>query len=902
MAEGFYNNFASNFKLLTMRKAFFLVFILISIAGLAQIPSGAGNRGAGATQNMNMGRFYGRVMDKNNNRGVDAASIQLIQNKFDTVTKKRKDVVISGQLTKANGDFSLEGLPIMGQFKLKISAMGYTTYEQPVKFEVSMNGGDFSQMMNKVDKDLGNIKLEVDSKQLEEIKITGTKPFMQMGVDRRIFNVEKSLVSTGQTATELMRNIPGVDVDIDGNVSLRNAPPTIFVDGRPTTLTLDQIPADAIQSVELITNPSAKFDASGGMAGILNIVLKKNRKAGYNGNLRAGVDSRGMINLGGDINVKQDKVNLFASGMFNQRKSIGEGVSDRRELYTTPNILFNQLSNPLSKGYFAFARLGMDYFINNRNTITISGNFVRGQFDNSDLLKIKTDSIYNSLIKSDYSERTTSSAFSFQNMGTALGYKKLFKKAGMELTSDLNFNYSRNNSQGAFNTQYYDPSENPKGIPIQQKQNGQGNNKFYTVQVDFVNPLTEKSKMELGVRAAIRDVRSENLNYIFNEFTGDFVPIAAINANYKYLDRVLAAYGTYSNIIGKKFTYQLGLRVESSKYEGTLLTNDSSFENSFPFSLFPSVFMTYNISETQNLQFSYSRRINRPNFFQLLPFVDYTDSLNINRGNPALVPEFTNSMELGYQKNFKKGHSLLSSVYFKMTDDLITRYQILEPSSIPGRDVIINTYINANSSRAFGVELTSKNPITKWLEITTNINVYNSKINADNVSGLEDFEAITTFFGKMNASFKLPKDFSIQLSGDYRGKSILPQGGGGGGGRGGGMGGGGMGGGNWGGFTQTTAQGYNNPNYGVDIAVRKDFMKEKRASLTLSVNDIFKTRVNSQFSESEFFIQEATRRRDWQVFRLNFSWRFGKFDVSLFKRKNVRSGAEGMSEGMNMQQ
>jgi outer membrane receptor protein involved in Fe transport len=883
-----------------MKKAFFLFFNLITLATMAQIPPGVANRGGGNMQNMNMGRFYGRILDKNTGKGVDAASVQLLQSRFDTVSKKRKDVVVSGQLTKGNGDFSLEGLPVMGQFKLKITAIGYVALEQAIKFDLAMNGGDMSQMMNKVDKDLGDIKLDVDSKQLEEVKIVGTKPFMQMGVDRRIFNVEKSLVSTGQTATELMRNIPGVDVDIDGNVSLRNASPTIFVDGRPTTLTLDQIPADAIASVELITNPSAKFDASGGMAGILNIVLKKNRKAGYNGNLRAGIDSRAMVNLGGDINIKQDKVNLFASGMFNQRKSIGEGSSIRTETYTTPNILLTQTNKPLSTGYFAFGRLGMDYFINNRNTLTISGNYVKGKFDNNDLLKIRTDSLYPSLMRSTFSERSTNSSATFENFGPAIGYKKLFQKSGMELTADLNFNYSRNSSQGGFNTQYYDASNSPKGKPIQQKQEGNGNNKFYTAQVDFVNPLTANSKIEMGVRVAIRDVQSENLNYIQNFFTGEFIPVFAINANYQYNDRVLAAYGTYSNMIGKKFSYQIGMRVESSRYKGTLLTNNSSFENSFPFSMFPSTFLTYKITETQDLQFSYSRRINRPNFFQLLPFVDYTDSLNISRGNPALVPEFTNSMELGYQKSFKKGHSLLLSAYLKMTDDLITRYQIKEPSPIPGRDVIINTYVNANSSRAYGLELTSKNPITTWLELTTNINLYNSKINGTNLNQNLNND-ITSIFGKLNANLKLPKNFSIQLSGDYRSRSILPQGGGGGGGRGGGMGGMG-GGGGWGGFVQTTAQGYVNPNYGVDIAIRKDFLKEKRGSLTLSVNDIFKSRVYSTHSESEYFVQDFSRRRDWQVFRLNFNWRFGKFDVSLFKRKNIRSGMDGMSEGMNMQQ
>ncbi|MCU0380934.1 MAG: TonB-dependent receptor family protein [Chitinophagaceae bacterium] len=880
-----------------MRKVLLLTLVLAGLNGLAQVPSGGGMRGGQNAQAMNMGRFYGRILDKSTNKGVDAASVQLIQNRFDTVTKKRKDVVVSGQLTKRDGDFSLEGLSVTGQFKLRISAIGYKLFEETVKFDLSMNGGDFSQMMNKVDKDLGDIKLEVDSKQLEEVKIVASKPFMQMGVDRKIFNVEKSLVSTGQTATELMRNIPGVDVDIDGNVSLRNASPTIFVDGRPTTLTLDQIPADAIQSVELITNPSAKYDASGGMAGILNIILKKNRRAGYNGNLRAGIDSRAMINLGGDINVKQDKVNLFASGMFNQRKSIGEGTSIRQELYTTPNILFNQYNETENLGFFGFGRLGMDYFINNRNTITISSNFVRGKFESYDKLLINTDSIYNSIIKEDQSERIVNGDRNFQNFGPAIGYKKLFKKAGMELTSDLNLNFSKNWAKSDFNTQYYDDNSDPKGKPIQQKQDGTGDSKFATFQVDYINPLSDNSKMEAGVRAAFRNVQNQNLNYIFNDFTGEYVPVLAINANFKYQERVLAAYGTYSSKIGKNFSYQLGLRAESSRYDGTLLTNDSSFTNSFPISLFPSIYLTQKLSDDQDLQFNYSRRINRPNFFQLLPFVDYTDSLNIQRGNPNLLPEFTSSFEVNYSKNFKKGHSFLASAYFKYTDDLITRYQVLEPSAIPGRDVIINTYVNANSSRAYGVELTSKNPVTSWVEITTNLNVYNSAINSENLS--EDLNnEIWSFFGKMNMNFKLPQNFSIQLSGDYRSRTILPQGGSGGGGR--GMGGGG-GGGGFGGFVQTTAQGYVNPNYGVDIAIRKEFMKEKRGSLTLSMNDIFRTRVYSTYSESEFFTQEFSRRRDWQVLRLNFNWRFGKFDVSLFKRKNTRSGMDGMQEGMNMQ-
>ena len=881
-----------------MHRYLIIPFLLFTISLIAQVPTTGGRPGGMNGQNMNIGRFYGRIQEANSNKGIQAASVQLIGSKFDTVTKKKIDIIVSGQLTKSNGDFSLEGLSIMGQYKLKITAIGFLTLEKPVKFDVAASKGDFSKMMNNIDVDLGNIKLEVDAKQLEEVKVVGTKPFMQMGVDRKVFNVEKNLMSTGQTATELMKNIPGVDVDIDGNVSLRNASPTIFVDGRPTNLTLDQIPSDAIQSVELITNPSAKFDASGGMSGIINIILKKNRKAGYNGNLRTGIDSRARINFGGDLNVKQDKVNFFVSSMYNQRKSIGTGESVRKEFFNSPSILYTQNSNPLSTGFFTYNRIGFDYFLDNRNTLTLSGNYVKGKFDNSDMLSIKTDTLYTTVIKSILSERTTGSSAQFENMGTALGFKHLFSKKGMELTADLNYNNSNNFNNGGFNTQYYDLLKSPKGLPIDQKQEGTGGNDFYTVQLDFTNPLTEKSKFEMGARAAIRDFQSKNLNYIYDFLTDMYMPIFALNANYKYNDKVFAFYTTYGNVIGAKTSYQLGLRMENSKYTGTLLTNNKSFGNSYPISLFPIINVTRLIDQTQDLQFSVARKINRPNFFQILPFLDYSDSLNISRGNPGLTPEFTTSLEMNYQKTMKGGNSILGSLYFKRTNDLITRSQIKEESSVPGKQVLINTFINANNSMAYGAELTSRNPVAKWLELTTNLNFYNSSITSTELN-VSTTNSIWSFFGKINSNIKLPSNFSVQLAFDYRSKSILPQSGGGGGRGGGGFGGGGGG---WGGFVQTSAQGYINPNYGLEIAIKKDFLKEKRGSLTLSMNDVLKTKVYGSFSESAYFTQTNSRRRDWQVFRLNFNYRFGKIDVSLFKRKNMKSGMDGMQEGIQMQQ
>ena len=238
-----------------MNKVFTAFCIFIISAVQAQMPGG--NRGQMGGQNMNMGHFYGKIIEAANNKPLDAASIQLIQNKMDTVTKKRKDFVVGGMLTNKKGEFSLENLSIMATYKLKITAIGFKTIEQKVNFDLNMSAaknGDFSSMLNGVDKDLGNIKLEVDAQQLQNVTVTANKPLLTMGIDRKIFNVEKNLTSVGGTAVDVMKNVPSVNVDIDGNVSLRNATPQIFVDGRPSTLTLDQAISDTPRIPSLLSS------------------------------------------------------------------------------------------------------------------------------------------------------------------------------------------------------------------------------------------------------------------------------------------------------------------------------------------------------------------------------------------------------------------------------------------------------------------------------------------------------------------------------------------------------------------------------------------------------------------------------------------------------------------------
>jgi outer membrane receptor protein involved in Fe transport len=859
------------------------------------MPGGAGNRPGGNGRQMPNGSLYGKLVDSKNGKPIEFASVQLIQNKFDTVTKKRKDVAIAGMITKANGEFLLENVPIFGQMKLKITVVGFKPYEQPVSFDLKRpdNGGDMSSMIGMLDKDLGNIKIDIDEKVLSDVTVTASNPGLRLGIDRKVFNVDKNLVSAGGTAVDVMKNVPSLSVDIDGNVTMRNNTPQIFVDGRPTTMTLDQIPADVIESVEIITNPSSKFDASGGTAGILNVVLKKNKKVGYNGGLRANLDSRAKIGLGGDINLRQQKVNLFLNANYNQRKSISTGVTDRSTLIGTPLTNLNQNDRSVSVGYFMFYRGGADFFVDNRNTISIAANIGSGRFKPVTTSDIYVDSLYN-VVKSSFNERVSRNSSQMDNKGVQLSYKHNFPKSGQEWTVDATFNKSSSNSKNLIQTDYFKVPQYTLNNTFKQQQNGSGDFKNLVLQTDYTNPINDKSKVEMGARVSVRKVDSRNDFFSYTP-SGSLFYDPLLSVNYNSTDKIYAAYTTYSNQV-KNFGYQLGLRLESSNYQGNLPDKNQSFNIKFPVSLFPSIFLSNKMKGDQELQLNYTRKINRPNFFQLYPYTDYSDSLNISRGNPDLKPEFTNSVELSYQKTFKKNKdNFLASLYYKNTTDLITRFQVKETNASSGKDVLINTYINANSAYVTGLEMTLKNKVTKWWDLTSNVNLFTSKINITGVTSQDQF---ASWFGKLNNTFKLPKNFTLQLSGNYQSKTVLPPGGSGGegGGRGGmmfGGGGGGMGGGMFG--QTTTSQGYVRANYWVDAAFKYEFLKNKQASISLNVNDIFRTRRSDVHSASAYFDQDVFRRRDPQILRLNFSWRFGKFDPNLFKRKNNKNpGDNGM--------
>lgn len=911
--------------------------LTITLSLQAQPPGvGRGGFGGGMGQT---GRFYGKIVDAASGKSISGASIQLVTSKFNQATRKMADTVLTGQLTPNNGNFSLENVPMMGDFRLKISAIGYKPYEEKVSFlskeqqekltkafmdmqaqqkqaaadsasgkttkteppnmmaiMKSVFGNDMSAMMNLADKDLGNIKLEMSANELDNVTVTASKPMMQLGIDRRTFNVDKSLAASGGSGTDIMRQIPTINVDIDGNITIRNSAPTLFIDGRPTPLTLDQIPADDIQSVEIITNPSAKYDAGGGGVSILNIILKKNRKPGYNGSVSAGIDSRGMPNFGGDINVRKGKINSFVSGRFNMRRTLSWtdiNTAYTGNLTTPPSTIIQDIDN-VGDGYFGFGRAGFDYLIDNRNTLSFSVNFVKGSFENEELNRMRYDTFFTP-VKTWTGGRTTESERTFQNLGATIAFKHNFAKAGHELTADVNLNRSKNSGESRFVNQMFDVNGTPEGNPILQITDAGGGSDFGVVQIDYANPLSKTIKFEGGLRSQIRTFSSNNDNFIFDHNSGDFVFLPNISANYKFTDRVYAAYGIMTGRTkeGGRFGYNLGLRVESSDYDGELTETKETFSVAFPLSLFPSAFGSYKLNDNSDLQANYSRRIQRPNFFQLMPFIDFTDPLNLQVGNPNLKPEFTNSFEVNYSYRFNNNHSLLASSYFRYTEGLLTRFQYKDLNPITKDSAIFNTWVNANNAIRYGFELTSTDKINKKMDIISNINLYNATINSENIEeNLTNSQ--TSFFGKVTVTHKIGRknNWIVQAIADYQSRTVLPVGGG-------------MMRGPWMGGNQAAgSNGFVNPNYGMDLSVRRDIIKNKNGqgyagNLTLSMNDIFRTRIYDATTSSDFFIQNLARRRDPQVVRLQFNWRFGKMDASLFKRKNMKGEAEGMREGMS---
>lgn len=822
--------------------ALLFVFVgLTTTAVQAQSPA-AGPAAGGSSRTMpRIARLYGRVLDASTRKPVEFATVTLLASK--------KDSIIGGGLVQANGDFNLDKLPF-GKYRLKISFIGYKSIEKNIDITPQ-----------KAEQDLGDFRLEVDAALLNTVEVQAEKAAVIMNIDRRVYNVDKDLSSRGGTGIDIMKNLPGVTVDAEGNVNLRNGSPTVFIDGRPSVLTLDQIPAEQIERVEIITNPSAKFDAST-TGGILNVVLKKNTRPGYLGSVNVGYGFYNRYNGGGNFNVKEGKWGVGLSYNINSRVVPAEGFSERVNLLNDQAVGYFDQTNLNNFGRtFQFGRLNIDYQFNNRSTLTLAQNMTGGNITTDETQNFSSFDA-NRVVLESGSQLNDQKNF-FRNYTTQLLWRQTFPKEGKEWTADLSYNVGRNGTDALFTTNIFDGTGTPlPNQPRLQQNTGGGQTRIATFQFDFVDPLTDRSKLEWGLRSNYRKNTANLEVSIFDYALGAYAPDSFLTNRYRVDDLVNAAYVTYTGKLTDKLSYQGGMRFEQTYLVTELPDRNQTFSYLYPDglnnigkALFPSVYLAYKANERNEFQLNMSRKIRRPDFRQITPFIFFADRQNYNIGNPALAPEFINLAEANYSRNFSKG-SLLSSVYLRQTQDVITNFVYVLPTD---SSVLVSTYTNGNNQVSWGTEHTVKFKPIEPLEITLNGNAFFTDISA-NTAGQQLANSGWSWNAKIIATYKFPKEYTLQLNSDYEAPRIIPQG-------------------------RTI------PVYSTDLTLSKDY--KKVWSFSVAVLDVFNTRRFGNTFVTPFFTQELSRRRDTRFLRLTASVRFGEFDVSLLKKFRRPSGGGG---------
>lgn len=803
-------------------------------------------------KNMNIGRFYGKVIDARTKKPVEYASVVLLW--------FNKDSLIAGGLAQENGDFSLDNLPPYGGYRLRISFIGYKNYEQKV----------YIVPPNKIEQDLGDIKLEPDEKLLKEVEVTAEKSTFVMSVDRKVYNVDKDLSVKGGTALDALKNIPTVSVDADGNATLRESAVRIYVDGKPTTLTLQQIPSDQIERIEVISNPSVKFEAST-TGGIINVVLKKNSKPGYNGMLMGNIGTGDRYGAMGNLNIKEGKFNFSAMYNFNSGINNNTGWTRRKDLYNDSVLdYFNQDNLTRMSNMFHFGRLGIDYNINNRNTISVSGNVVNGNFNSSDVQEYEYLNGYSKPMMLGY--RINDSKSGFVNYTTQLMYRKTYPKPGKELTIDLNNNTSSSETKYQFNSYDKDTLGNDLPfMPTLQKNSGGSSASQWIFQTDYVNPISDKTKLEMGIRGFYKNSISFNNTSNYNYGLGDYERDTILSNRYVIDDMVNAAYINYMSSTFWNIGYQAGLRFEQTYYKGTLTDKNKSFEyiypkdvNSIKNTLFPAIYLSKKFGTKHEVQFNLSRKIERPNFFQAMPFVMFSDKKNYRIGNPQLKPEFINIAEINYNNIFEKGNWLVSA-YGRFTEQPITNSAYRSSSD---STVLVNTFLNGDNSLRYGLENTLRYTFFKKLTATANFDVFYVYL----TSGIIENQPSTitegwSYKGKLTLSYSLPWQLTLQVNGTYEAPKVI-------------------------------INGRSREFYFMDVSLNKMISTKWVFNLTLS--DAFNTKRMGSYLNTEFYDQELTRRRETRFVRLSVTYLFGKFDSSIF-RKGKKGGNPNMGgqDGMD---
>lgn len=812
-----------------MKKLLTVLFLFLITAStiFSQVPPmGASRAGVGGTNVVpKNGKVTGKIIDTETQTPMEYANVSIF--------RKQDSKLVTGSISNASGSFVISDLPY-GVYYVEASFIGFE--------KTTIN--DIKIIPNSTTVDMGPIHLSASRQQLSSVEVVAERNRVEYKIDKKVINVTNDINAAGGTAVTVLENTPSVDVDIDGNVSLRGSSSfTVLIDGRPSVLSgsdaLRQIPSSAIQNIEIITNPSVKYDPDG-MAGIINVVMKKNVLSGVNGIINVNLGTGKKYGTDLMLNYKTKKYNLFIGGNWNDNTDEGN-MKSTRETYAndTTTFLVTEGTRDFSRGGSQI-KGGFDYYLTDKTSVTVSSEVGSYNFDS-----------YGGGNLHNYQQPGTLDVYSVQenNSGRNGNYVSAnasfltkFDEMGLhKLEGSFNYRNRDGLSDETIDEYRSDAGYNQIGEYLSRVITDENSNSNdYRAKLDYTLPLKEGAKFEAGLQSRMENEK-EDFNFrSYNPVTQNFENNPLFTSSMDFKEDIHSIYSTYTGNL-KAIQYVVGLRGEYNKRSITHFKDNVSYPHTLDrFDVFPSAHLSYELVDKSQFMTSYSRRINRPGGRDLDPFPSYMNQYTIRIGNPDLKPEYTDSYEFSYMKKF--GNSFVSlETFYRTTNNLMTRIQELKPDGI-----IYMTTDNLNRDYSMGGEIMGNINLTKWLLVNTSFTLYNYKLKGE-VLGKSVDKQSTNYSGRMNATIKFSPESRMQLTGFYRGPSV-------------------------------SAQGEQKGMVFTNLSYRQDFMK-KKLSATLSVRDLLGTMKMQGTSVGDNFKSTFRMQREPRVLMLTLSYKINNYKM-----------------------